>query len=123
MKRQTAGLTLHMGWEKEVYKSFGTRDALNKAVKIVESYAKGDAPRRGASGRTSWNSIRNNIHSVVAMDRDGWYGGVVTEINDRVRHAMLVETGFDHVSGRRVPGRRWLKGALFKAGQRAGDSR
>lgn len=102
-------------WERDVYTSFGTKELLDIAVKKIEAYAKGDAPRRGSGLNRSWNSIRENIDGVVAMDRDGWYGGVVLEANDRVRHAMLLERGFTDPSGRRHPGRRWLKGALLKA--------
>jgi hypothetical protein len=107
-------LVLHMGWQREVFRLPGTREALQLAVKRIDAYAKGDAPRR-ASNRTSWNSIRNQIDSVVYMDRDGWYGGVVIEGNPRARHAMLQERGFTSPRGRRIKGRHWLKGALLKA--------
>ncbi|WP_416972543.1 hypothetical protein [Streptomyces sp. 4F14] len=91
----------------------GTREALALAVKRIDAYAKGDAPRRSRRGQ-SWNSIRSQIDAVVYMDRDGWYGGIVIEANPRARHAMLQERGFTS-RGRRVKGRRWLKGALLKA--------
>ncbi|MFI5877536.1 hypothetical protein ACIBAH_34905 [Streptomyces sp. NPDC051445] len=109
-----AKVTFRKGWEKDIYSSYGTKELLDLAVKRIEAYAKGDAPRRTASGRTSWNSIREQIGSVVAMDKDGWYGGIYTEANDRARHAMLIERGFTDRGGRRHPGRRWLKGALLK---------
>jgi hypothetical protein len=115
MSESRAKVTFRRNWEKELYTSFGTKELLELATKRIEAYAKGDAPRRGAAGKTSWNSIREQIDSVVAMDRDGWYAGVYTEANDRVRHAMLIERGFTDRSGRRHPGRRWLKGALLKA--------
>ncbi|MGW0583372.1 hypothetical protein ACWD25_47390 [Streptomyces sp. NPDC002920] len=105
---------LHRGWQREVYSSHGTREALQLAVKRIDAYAKGDAPRR-TSNRTAWNSIRNQIGSAVAMDRDGWYGGVFTEANPGARHAMLQERGFTSPRGRKIAGRRWLKGALLKA--------
>lgn len=114
-KRQTAKVTFRKGWERDLYRLPGTKEALELPLKRVEAYAKGDAPRRNARGLTSWTSIRRNIISVIAMDSNGWYAGVVTEANDRVRHAMLVEKGFNHISGRRIPARRWLKGALLKA--------
>lgn len=107
-------LVLHKGWQREVYSLPGTREALHLAVKRIDAYAKGDAPRRPRNGR-SWNSIRNQISPVIYMDRDGWYGGIVIEGNPRARHAMLQERGFTSPRGRRVKGRRWLKGALLKA--------
>ncbi|MEU5577782.1 hypothetical protein ABZ791_10765 [Streptomyces huasconensis] len=107
-------LVLHRGWQREVYSLPGTREALRLAVKRIDAYAKGDAPRRSRNAR-SWNSIRNQIDAVVYMDRDGWYGGIVIEGNPRARHAMLQERGFTSPRGRRVKGRRWLKGALLKA--------
>lgn len=115
MSEARAKVTFIKGWERELYAAPGTRDLLELAAKRIEAYAKGDAPRRGLGGKTSWTSIRNNIGSAVAMDKNGWYGGVFTEANDRVRHAMLQERGFTDPSGRRHPGRRWLKGALLKA--------
>jgi hypothetical protein len=109
-----AKVTFRRNWERDLFTSPGTKELLDLAAKRIEAYAKGDAPRRSGS-RTSWNSIREQIGSVTAMDRDGWYAGVYTEANDRVRHAMLIERGFTDRSGRRHPGRRWLKGALLKA--------
>ncbi|MEV5913367.1 hypothetical protein AB0M00_31305 [Streptomyces chartreusis] len=113
-KSSRTRLVLHRGWQREVFALPGTREALELAVKRIDAYAKGDAPRRSRNGR-SWNSIRNQIDSVLLMDRDGWYGGVVVEGNPRARHAMLQERGFTSPRGRRVKGRRWLKGALLKA--------
>jgi hypothetical protein len=110
-----AKVTFRRGWEKELYSSFGTKELLEYAAKRIEARAKGDSPKRGAGARSSWNSIRNQIESTVAMDKNGWYAGVYTEANDRVRHAMLLEKGFTDRGGRRHPGRRWLKGALLKA--------
>ncbi|MFI2909456.1 hypothetical protein ACG2OD_14565 [Streptomyces sp. PDY-4] len=107
-------LTLHQGWQHAIFRELGTKEALELAVKRVDAYAKGDAPRRPRNGR-SWNSIRSQIDAVVYMDREGWYGGIVVEGNPRARHAMLQERGFTSPRGRRIKGRRWLKGALLKA--------
>ncbi|MEU9404773.1 hypothetical protein AB0E08_03570 [Streptomyces sp. NPDC048281] len=107
-------LVIHRSWEREAFSTPGTREALLFAAKRIEAYAKGDAPRR-PSHRTAWNSIAKQIGSAVAMDKDGWYGGVYTEANPRARHAMLQERGFTSPKGRKIPGRRWLKGALLKA--------
>ncbi|MGW4446452.1 hypothetical protein [Streptomyces sp. NPDC004682] len=114
MSEARVKVTFRKNWERELYSSFETKELLDLAAKRIEAYAKGDAPRRFAS-RPSWNSIRNQIESVTAMDRDGWYAGVITEADERARHAMLLEKGFHDRSGRRHPGRRWLKGALLKA--------
>ncbi|WP_158690354.1 hypothetical protein [Streptomyces sp. PsTaAH-124] len=110
-----AKVVFRKGWERDLYTSFGTKKVIDLAVKRIDAYAKGDAPRRGISAKPSWNSIRNQITPVVAIDKDGWYGGVATEANDRARHAMLLEKGFHDRAGRRHPGRKWLKGALLKA--------
>lgn len=107
-------LVFQRDWQREVYRLPGTREALQLAVKRIDAYAKGDAPRRSRNGR-SWNSIRSQIDAVLYMDRDGWYGGIVIEANPRARHAMLQERGFATPRGRRVRGRHWLKGALLKA--------
>ncbi|MFE2075196.1 hypothetical protein [Streptomyces misionensis] len=113
MSKGRARFTYSATFQRDLYRLPGTREALLLAVARIEAYGKGDAPRRGP--RTSWNSIRNQIGSTVAMDRGGWFGGVFTEANDRARHAMLQEMGFTSPSGRRIPGRHWLKGALLKA--------
>jgi hypothetical protein len=114
VKDSRTKLVLHRGWDREVFMLPGTREALELAVNRIDAYAKGDAPRR-ASNRTAWNSIRNQIDSVVYMDKSGWYGGIVIESNPRARHAMLQERGFTTPRGHRVKGRHWLKGALLKA--------
>lgn len=119
-KNPRAKFQFSAGWEKEIYKLPGTRNLLQLAVKRVEAYAKGDAPRRKNAGsrtgrRTSWTSIRENIGSAVHMDAGGWFGGVFVEADRRVRHSMLIHEGFKDRAGRRHPGRRYLKGALMKA--------
>ncbi|MER5883090.1 hypothetical protein ABT160_04605 [Streptomyces sp. NPDC001941] len=101
-------------WQRDVFRLPGTREALALAVKRIDAYAKGGAPRRG-SHRTSWNSIRNQIDAVLYMDAEGWYGGIVIEANPRARHAMLQERGFTTPRGHRVQGRYWLKDALLRA--------
>ncbi|MFD7257170.1 hypothetical protein [Streptomyces sp. NPDC059874] len=108
-------LVIHRDWQRQVFTGPEVRDAVRLAVKRIDAYAKGDAPRRGVGTRTSWNSIREQIDAVVNMDRDGWYGGIVIEANPRARHAMLQERGFTDPAGRRHPGRRFLKSALLKA--------
>lgn len=113
-------VTFRLGWVDDVLTLPGTRRLVMLAVKRVEAYSKGDAPRRNNAGRrtgrrTSWTSIRENIGSVVYMDRKGWYGAVFVEADPRVRHAMLIEEGFRDRGGRRHPGRKYLKGALLKA--------
>lgn len=72
------------------------------------------APRRRGSGAQSWTSIKNNIEAYVQNSPEGWYGNVVIERNPRVRHAMLQDQGFTDRSGRRHPGRRFLKAALLR---------
>lgn len=106
--------TFRRDFQQELYGSFGTREALQYAVKRIDARAKGDAPRR-PSHRTSWNSIAKQIGSGVFMDRSGWYGGIWTEANPRARHAMLQERGFTTPRGRKIAGLHWLKGALLKA--------
>ncbi|MFJ8930601.1 hypothetical protein ACIRLA_28835 [Streptomyces sp. NPDC102364] len=114
MKDSRTKLVLHKTWQQDVFMLPGTKEALELAVKRIDAYAKGDAPRR-PSHRTAWNSIRNQIDAVVYMDKGGWYGGIVIEANPRARHAMLQERGFTTPRGHRVRARHWLKGALLKA--------
>ncbi|MFF5371341.1 hypothetical protein [Streptomyces afghaniensis] len=72
-----------------------------------------DAPRRGHSP-LPWNAIKKNLEAYVRLDAHGWFGNVVIEDDPQVRHAMLQERGFTSPRGRRVKGRRYLKGALLK---------
>ncbi|MBT2609883.1 hypothetical protein J7I97_16785 [Streptomyces sp. ISL-87] len=72
-----------------------------------------DAPRRGHNA-VPWNAIKKHLEAYVQLSSDGWYGNVVIEEHPRVRHAMLQETGFTSPKGRKIRGRRYLKGALLK---------
>jgi hypothetical protein len=102
------------GWEQQVYRTTETRRAVALAVRVIEAHAKGGAPRRRGSA-PSWNSIARQIGSAVHMDAGGWYGGVFTEVDPKVWHAMLLELGFTDRGGRKHPGRRWLKSALLRS--------
>jgi hypothetical protein len=72
-----------------------------------------DAPRRGHSP-LSWNSIKKNITAHIQLVHEGWYGWVVLDEDPKVWHAWQQEIGFKSPRGRKIKGRRYLKGALLK---------
>ncbi|GAA0406232.1 hypothetical protein [Streptomyces luteireticuli] len=106
-------LVLTRGWEYEVLRSPGVRRAVARTTATVAAHAVADAPQWPV--QEHWNRIRNHISTVITLDRWGWRGAVVTEVNPKVRHAMLLERGWKDRAGRRHEGRRYLKGALLKA--------
>ncbi|MCY0962738.1 hypothetical protein [Streptomyces sp. H27-H5] len=108
-------LTIHRGWEEVMFRSTATKALVALHTSKIAAEAIKGAPRRKNSGGTPWNGIKNNIEAYVQNSLEGWYGNVVVERNPRVRHAMLQDQGFRDRSGRRHPGRRFLKAALLKS--------
>ncbi|MER6086538.1 hypothetical protein [Streptomyces bluensis] len=106
-------LTLHQGWQREALALPGVRDLVAKRTGELLHRAITDAPRRSHRA-LPWNSIKKNLEAYVQLSYDGWFGNVVIEDDAQVRHAMLQERGFTTPRGRRVKGRRYLKGALLK---------
>lgn len=114
MAKSRFTLTLERGWEGRVFRSSGTRSLVARHTSKLAASAIKEAPRRSATKR-SWNAIKRNISAVVAEDLQGWYGNVLLEDDERVRHTLLQERGWRDPKGRRHPGRRFLKRALEKA--------
>ncbi|WP_406305779.1 hypothetical protein OHA61_30720 [Streptomyces sp. NBC_00885] len=112
-KRARTKLTLHQGWQREALALPGVRELVAKRTGELLHRAITDAPRRGHKS-LPWNAIKKSIEGYVRLDHDGWFGNVVIEDDPQVRHAMLQERGFTSPRGRRVKGRRYLKGALLK---------
>ncbi|MEU5957563.1 hypothetical protein [Streptomyces sp. NPDC047525] len=106
-------LVLRPGWEREALSSPGVKELVAKRTGELLHRAITDAPRRG-HGALPWNAIKRNLEAYLRLDHHGWFGNVVIEDDPKVRHAMLQERGFTSPRGRRVKGRRYLKGALLK---------
>jgi hypothetical protein len=106
-------LVLHQGWQREVLSLPDVRELVARHTGELLHRAITDAPRRGHSA-LPWNAIRKNLEAYVRLDHSGWFGNVVIEDDPQVRHAMLQEHGFTSPRGRRIKGRRYLKGALLK---------
>jgi len=101
-------------WERELFQTTDVKRLIAKHTAELATEVIKQAPRRRNSSRSAWNSIKNNVEAFVSNSREGWYGNVVIERNDRVRHAMLQDQGFTDVAGRRHPGRKYVKAALLK---------
>jgi len=107
-------LTMVRGWE---YKLFQTLEAGALVAEVTGELRDGairDAPRR-KSPKSGWNMIKKNVSAYVERDAKGYYGNVVLELNEKVRHALLQEFGWTDRGGRRHPGRKYLKDVLLKA--------
>ncbi|MEV6419057.1 hypothetical protein [Streptomyces sp. NPDC051662] len=106
-------LVLHQGWQREALALPGVRDLVAKRTGELLHRAITDAPRR-SHGALPWNAVKENLEAYVQLSHEGWFGNVLIENDPRVRHAMLQERGFTSPRGRRVKGRRYLKGALLR---------
>ncbi|MCY0941908.1 hypothetical protein [Streptomyces antarcticus] len=106
-------LTLNAGWQREALALPGVRELVAKHTGELLHRAITDAPRRGHRA-LPWNAIKKNLSAYVELSYDGWFGNVVIEDDPKVRHAMLQETGFTSPRGRKIRGRRYLKGALLQ---------
>ncbi|MGW2919521.1 hypothetical protein ACWDBF_16905 [Streptomyces angustmyceticus] len=106
-------LVLHQNWQREALALPGVRELVAQRTGELLHKAIADAPRRGHKA-LPWNAIKKNIEAYVRLDHAGWFGNVVIEDDPQVRHAMLQERGFTSPRGRKVRGRRYLKGALLK---------
>lgn len=105
-------LRMEPGWEAAVFRQQPMRNTVARTTARIAQFARAEAP---ATRKSNWNKIRRNITAQLALDAAGWYGNVVIEDNERVRHAMLQDRGWTDRKGRRHPGRRYLKRALMKA--------
>ncbi|ARX87892.1 hypothetical protein SMD44_07374 [Streptomyces alboflavus] len=103
------------GWEDQAFQSKDMRRLVALHTQRIRAEAIKKAPRRKHASRQSWTSITHNIDAYVRRDRQGWYGNVIVEQNPKVRHAMLQDQGFKDKTGRRHPGRKFLKAALMKS--------
>jgi hypothetical protein len=112
-KRARTKLVLHASWKREVLSAPGVKELVAKHTGELLHRATADAPRRGHSA-LPWNAIKKNLEAYVQLSHEGWFGNVVIEDDPQVRHAMLQEEGFTTPQGRRIKGRRYLKGALLK---------
>lgn len=112
-QRVRTKLTLHAGWQREALALPGVRELVAKHTGELLHRAITDAPRRGHNS-LPWNAIKKNLEAYIQLSPDGWYGNVVIEDDSQVRHAMLQEIGFTSPKGRKIRGRRYLKGALLK---------
>jgi hypothetical protein len=106
-------VTYRAGWQSEALALPGVRDLVAQHTGELLHRAITNAPRRGHSV-APWNAIKKHLEAYVQLSSDGWYGNVVIEDDPRVRHAMLQETGFTSPRGRKIRGRRYLKGALLQ---------
>lgn len=110
-----AKVVFRRGWEDQMFRSTETKALVMEHTARIAAGAIKEAPRRNNAGGSSWNSSKKNIEAFVENSLQGWYGNVVVDRNPRVRHTMLQDQGFTDVSGRRHPGRKFLKAALLKA--------
>ncbi|QUI30680.1 hypothetical protein H9W91_07275 [Streptomyces alfalfae] len=116
MARQTK-FTLRMdkGWERKFFNEPMVRRLVKASATEIAETARHTAPHR-KTDKTYWNEIRRHIVTAEGRDEKGWYAQVIIEPVPSVRHAMLQERGWkDRRSGRRIPGRHYIKSALLKA--------
>jgi hypothetical protein len=106
--------TFQKGWEYEAFKTLEMNALVGEVVKKIALNAIKEAPRASAT-KANWNQIKKHITGVVERDEKGYYGNVVIENNRRVSHSMLQERGWTDKRGRKHPGRRYLKEALWKS--------
>lgn len=107
-------LTMHRGWESKMFSTLEAGALVAEVTGELRNMAVRDAPRR-KSAKSGWTEIKRNISAFIEKDHRGYYGNVVIENNDRVRHALLQERGWTDKKGRRHPGKRYLRGVLLKA--------
>jgi hypothetical protein len=107
-------VVFHRGWEGQVFRSTETKRLIALHTSKLAAEVIKSAPRRRNAARSPWNASKKNIEAFVANGVQGWYGNVVIERNPLVRHTMLQDQGFRDRSGRRHPGRRFVKAALLK---------
>ncbi|MFC9231353.1 hypothetical protein ACFTZI_20725 [Streptomyces decoyicus] len=109
-----AKFTLRMDgdWQERVLISDGVRGLVELRTEDVAVFARALAPR--ARNKPHWNTINKHIDIMVTAYR-AWYGQVLIEPDEDVRHAMLQERGWKDRAGRRHPGRFYLKRALERA--------
>jgi hypothetical protein len=107
-------LRLDGGWESEFLRSEAARDLVEFHTADVAALVIKEAPRASAT-KDNWNRIKANVEAALADAPGGWYGNVVLEDDDRVRHALLQEFGYRDPAGHRHPGRLYLKRALERA--------
>ncbi|MCC3773675.1 hypothetical protein [Streptomyces sp. UNOB3_S3] len=107
-------LRLTPEWERAFFLSVQMRDLVElHTVKLTEA-AVSAAPRPRRPTKEHWNAIGRHIKPTLALDRYGWYGVVVAEVDARMRHSMLQERGWTDRKGREHEGRWFLKRALEK---------
>lgn len=107
-------LTMHRGWEYQMFKTLECGALVAEVTGELRNEAVKEAPRRKSS-KSGWNMIKKNISAFVEKDAKGYYGNVTIENNDRVRHALLQEYGWTDKRGRKHPGKRYLREVLLKA--------
>ncbi|MEU0912135.1 hypothetical protein [Streptomyces althioticus] len=107
-------ITMHRGWENQVLSTLEAGALVAEVTGELRDMAVRDAPR-ARNVKTNWNQIKRNISAFVEKDVRGYYGNVILENNERVRHALLQEYGWTDKGGRRHPGKRYLREVLLKA--------
>ncbi|MFE9455979.1 hypothetical protein OH797_31895 [Streptomyces anulatus] len=105
-------LRMDRGWEDRFLTNDEVRDLVAARTADIMVFAKALAPR--ARTKPHWNTIERHISTLVTL-YDRWYGQVLIEPDDDVRHAMLQERGWTDLAGHRHPGRFYLKRALERA--------
>ncbi|MEU9258980.1 hypothetical protein AB0D68_10885 [Streptomyces sp. NPDC048212] len=107
-------LTMHRGWEAEVFKGPDMQQAVAEYTTHIMKLAIAKVPR-GNPKKPHFNEIRKNIGMTVNRDLQGWWGNVTIESNPKVRHALLQEYGWTDRAGGKHLGRKFLKEALLRA--------
>jgi hypothetical protein len=107
-------LQMRAGWEAEAFGTPQMAALVSEVTAKITALAIKSAPRRSAK-KNNWNQIKKHIEAIIDKDVGGWYGNVLIEDDNRVRHAFLQDRGWTDRRGRRHAGRRFLKRALLKA--------
>ncbi|MGW0930698.1 hypothetical protein [Streptomyces sp. NPDC002644] len=112
--------TFRKGWEYDAFKTLETGALVAESCEKIRALVVQGAPRaRNAKngGATNWNQIKakGNIAAFVDRDHKGYWGNVTIEPNRRVSHTLLQDRGWTDKKGRKHPGKRFVKEALWKS--------
>lgn len=107
-------MTFDRGWEHKMFSTLEAGALVAETTEKIRISVVREAPR-SRSTKTNWNQIKKNTSSFVERDARGYYGNVIIELNERVRHTLLQDRGWTDRGGRRHPGKRFIKEALLKA--------